>query len=274
MKWLSEHKLFTVITGIVVVLCLVIVISFLTAGGSTGAGRGFQAGMAAVQKPIASFTAAVKENVSGIFSYKKLQKENKELRAKNESLEKENQDLKLKKDELNQLKKLSKSFDFAPFSGTGKAKAGHIIELDNSNPYVVFTIDIGSDDGIKKNNIVVDGSGLVGRVQEVGKGYSKVVSVLSSSNSISFKVLRKTSLTGVLKGNGNGKLSGYMMKDNAAVLKGDVLITSGVGIYPEGIKIGTVSSVDYDEDSQLKVVKVKPTVDFDGLQKVAVYYEY
>lgn len=274
MKWVSEHKLFTVISGIVLVLCLVIIISFLTAGGSTAAGRGFQSGIAVIQKPFTSFATAVKKNVSGIFSYRQLQKENEDLQAKVNDLENENKDLKLKKDELRQLNKLSKSFDYEPFAGTGKSVVGRVIEIDNSNPYVVFTIDVGTEKKIKKNSIVVDGDGLVGRVQETGRGYSKIVSVLSSSNSISFKVLRKTSITGVVKGNGKGKLSGYMMNESAAVLKGDVLVTSGIGIYPEGIRIGTVSSVNYDEDTQLKVITVKPTVSFDGMQKVAVFYEY
>lgn len=274
MKWFGEHKLFTVISGIVVVLCLIIVISFVTAGGSTAVGRGLQAGIATIEKPVTVFTTAVRDNVTGIFSYRKLQRENKDLQAQVESLKEQNKNLKLKKDELKQLKKLSKSFDYEPFNGNSKSVAARVIELDNSNPYVVFTIDAGTDKKLSKNDIVVDGDGLIGRVQEAGKSSSKVVSVLSSSNSISFKVLRKTSITGVLKGNGHGKLSGYLMDDNASVLKGDELVTSGIGIYPEGISIGKVTSVDYDEDRQLKVINVSPTVNFDGLQKVAVFYEY
>ncbi|MGI6722669.1 MAG: rod shape-determining protein MreC [Anaerovoracaceae bacterium] len=273
-KWFSEHRLFTVISGIVIILCIIIIVSFLTAGGSTAAGRGFQSAMSVLQRPITAAQSAIRKNVGGIFTFKKTQRENEKLKAEVEKLKERNKNLKLRRDELQEMKKLSRSFDFEPFKSEGKAKIGRVIEIDNSNPYVVFTIDIGRDDGIRKNDIVVDGNGLVGRIQETGKAYSKVVSVLSNSNNISFKLLRKTSITGVLSGNGKGKLSGYMMNDNASVLKGDVLITSGIGIYPEGIRIGKVTSVDYDEDSQLKVIEVKPTVNFYGLQKVAVYYEY
>lgn len=76
---------------------------------------------------------------------------------------------------------------------------------------------------------------------------------------------------GVLSGDGKKTLKGYVMKKEAGIIKGDDLVTSGIGIYPEGIKIGTVSSVDYDDDRQLKVVEVKPTVDFETLQRVTIY---
>lgn len=274
MKWFAEHRLFTVVAGIIAALCLVIIISFVSAGGSGVLGRGISSGISWIQRPLSSFTSAVRENAGGMFHYRKLQKENKKLQAKVDELEEQNKDLKIKKNELKELRSLSKSFDFEPFSGSSKAVAGRVIEIDNSSPYVVFTIDAGTAKHVKKDDIVVNGSGLVGRIQETGKNWSKVVSVLSSKNSISFRSERKSSITGVLKGDGRGKLTGYVMDEDMTILKGDKLLTSGIGIYPEGIQIGTVSSIDYDEDTQLKVVKVKPTVDFNSLQKVAVYYEY
>ncbi|MGI6737653.1 MAG: rod shape-determining protein MreC [Anaerovoracaceae bacterium] len=274
MKWFAEHRLFTVVSGIVLILCIVIIVSFLSAGGSTAAGRGIQAGFSVIQRPFSYAASVIRKNVTGIFEYRHLQKENAALQKKVDRLEKKNTELTLKKDELRQLEKLSRSFDYTPFRSSGKAKIGRVIEIDNSNPYVVFRIDIGTADQIHNNDIVVDGSGLVGRIQEASRHSSKVVSILSNSNSISFKSQRRTSVMGVLKGDGRGSLSGYLMSTDASVLKGDVLVTSGIGIYPEGLRIGTVSSVDYDEDTQLKTVKVKPTVHFNSEQKVAVYYDY
>ncbi len=48
-------------------------------------------------------------------------------------------------------------------------------------------------------------------------------------------------------------------------------MTSGIGIYPMGIRIGKVTEVDYDDNRQLKTVVVEPTVKFDNMQKVAVF---
>jgi len=61
------------------------------------------------------------------------------------------------------------------------------------------------------------------------------------------------------------------MDNKATIVKGDVLVTSGIGIYPEGIRIGKVTSVDYNDDMQLKEITVKSTVKFTSLQKVAVF---
>lgn len=48
-------------------------------------------------------------------------------------------------------------------------------------------------------------------------------------------------------------------------------MTSGVGVYPKGIIIGKVNSVDYDDNRQLKVITVKPSVSFETLEKVAIF---
>ena len=136
---------------------------------------------------------------------------------------------------------------------------------------VSFTIDQGEEAGIKKDCIVVDGNGLVGRVIDTGKGWAKVSSVLSDANDISFSVLRDPTVTGIVKGDGKNGMEGYVMDDTYRILKGDTLVTTGIGIYPGGIKIGKVETVDYDDDRQQRVITVKPTAKFRGLQKVAVF---
>ena len=266
MNWLREHRLFTVITGIVLVLCLVIIVSFLTAGGSTFLGRGAHSLVHKFEKPLTTITSGVRNTVAGVISYNDIKAENEELKAQIEQLEDENSDLRIKREELRQLKKLSNSFNFEPYKGRSKAVAARITEMDNANPYIVFTVDAGEDKGVKENSIVVDGSGLVGKVTEVGSDWSKVVSILSENNNISFRVTRKPSITGVVEADGKGGLEGFVM-----IVKGDTLVTSGVGVYPEGIKIGRVEDVDYDENRQLKVITISPTVVFDSLQKVAIF---
>lgn len=271
MNWFRRHKIFTATAGIVLILCLFVVGSFMMGGGSTILGKGFQTVITAVQKPFATVTGGIKNTFVGIFQYNTVLKENEALQQENEDLKQQNLELALTREELAQLKDLSGAFDFTPFAGSGKAVAGKIITLDNSNMFQTFVIDAGSDKGIKINNIVVDGSGLVGRVREVGKSWSKVVSVLDENNNISFKVLRKGSIQGVLHGNGTGKLEGYLLDGEAKIVAGDVLVTSGVGLYPQGIRIGKVTKVSFDKDLQLKVITVAPTVKFTSLQKVAVF---
>jgi rod shape-determining protein MreC len=271
MNWFRRHKIFTATAGIVLILCLFVVGSFVMGGGSTILGKSFQTVITAVEKPFANAVGGIKSTFSGIFQYKTVLKENQALLKENEDLKQQNLELALTREELTQLEDLAGAFDFTPYAGTGKAIAGNIITLDNSNMFQTFVIDVGADKGIKVNNIVVDGSGLVGRVREVGKNWSKIVSILDENNNISFTVLRKGTIQGVLNGNGSGKLEGYLLDGDAQVVAGDILVTSGVGLYPQGIRIGKVSTVAFNKDLQLKVITVSPTVKFTSLQKVAVF---
>ena len=75
----------------------------------------------------------------------------------------------------------------------------------------------------------------------------------------------------MVAGDGENHLNGYVIEEKMRIIKGDQLVTTGVGLYPEGIYIGTVDTVEYDDDRQLKVISVTPTAVFDGLQKVAVF---
>lgn len=271
MNWLREHKLFSVIAGIVLVLCLVIIVSFLSAGGSSFIGRGTHRMISAAEKPLSYITSGVRNTVAGVFKYNAVKEENDALKERITELEAENAELVLRKAELAQLKKLSGAFEYEPYKKSKDIVAADIIELDYSNPYVVFSINAGTEKGVKKDSVVVNGDGLIGKVIDAGTGYAKVVSILSENNNVSFRVLRRQKVSGVLTANKKGELEGYVLKNKYRIVKGDTLITSGIGIYPKGIKIGKVKSVDYDDDRQLKVVKVKPAVDFEAMEKVAVF---
>ena len=54
------------------------------------------------------------------------------------------------------------------------------------------------------------------------------------------------------------------------VLPGDVVTTSGLGLYPEGIVIGKVEKVIEDKNNSLKYVVVKPNVDFKNIDDVMI----
>jgi rod shape-determining protein MreC len=271
MNWFKRHKIFATTAGIVLILCLFVLGSFTLGGSSTILGTGFQTVITAIEKPFTNVAGGIKNTFVGMFQYKEVLKENETLQKENEALKQQNLELTLTQEELAQLEELSGAFDFTPFVGIGQAVAGQIISIDNSNLFQTFVIDAGADKGIKVNNIVVDGKGLVGRIREVGKTWSKVVSILDENNNISFKVLRQDTIQGVLNGNGAGKLEGYLLDSEAKIVEGDVLVTSGVGLYPQGIRIGKVASVTFDKNLQLKVITVTPTVKFTSLQKVAVF---
>ena len=61
-----------------------------------------------------------------------------------------------------------------------------------------------------------------------------------------------------------------MFDSSYNVLPGDVVTTSGLGLYPEGIPIGEVDKVIDDKNKSMKFVVVKPYVNFKNIDDVTI----
>ena len=83
-------------------------------------------------------------------------------------LEQQLLDEKMSNDQLKQLKELSKALDYKAAKNRTLVSAD-ITSFDNSNWINTFVINRGTSDGIAKDDVVVNGTGLVGRVLECGK---------------------------------------------------------------------------------------------------------
>ena len=271
MRWIREHKLFSSVVAIVIVLIIIIFGSYASGGGGSFLSGGFQKVITTIEKPFASITNGIKNGFSSIFSSKSLNAQIEELQEENDALEQSNTNLTMTQEEYSELKSLEEAFSYEPYNTMGDPIVADIIAVDNSMVYKEFTIGAGSDKGIEKGDTVVDSTGLVGVVQSVTSSTAKVSSILNTNSSISFMVKKKESILGVVKSTGSDYLSGYLMDENANVSEGDILLTSGMGNYPKGITIGKVSKVEYDSDTQLKMVEVKLTANFQSMQRVAVF---
>ena len=126
--------------------------------------------------------------MSGIFSYKRIQNENEQLKKENEELKQQVTSLTLSANELKELKALSKVLNYKGIDGAGDLVSADVVSMDGTNWMNIFTIDCGSESGVKQGSIVICGDGLVGRVNSVGKGWAKVTSLIDESSKISFKI--------------------------------------------------------------------------------------
>lgn len=270
MRWFENHKKSTTIGLILFTLVVVIAFSYANSDSSTPFGRGAKTVLTTIQKPFMDAANGVKSAFRGIVQFKSVVRENESLKEEIARLNSEIIDIKLTKDEINQLDELSKALNYESVRGNYNYVTGNVIAVDGSNWFNIFTINKGSDDGIKKDSIVASGEGLVGRIMEVGSNWARVISIMDESNSVSFKTLRDTGLLGILAGDGEGGLKGYMLNSEFMIVKGDQLITSGMGLYPEGIPVGKVTKVSTNEDSLLKEIVVEPAASLKNLQKVFV----
>ena len=270
MNLLREHKKLTVMLSILLILIVIIVASYYNPGNSTALGRGIEKAVSFVQGPVSSAGEGIKSGARGIFQFRSVLKENEELKDEVASLNREIIKLKLSRTELNELRDLSNVLGYQNVTQNYNLVTADVIAMDGSNWFNFFTINRGTNSGIYKDAVVINGEGLIGRVYEVGPNWAKVISVIDESNSVSFKVFRNMQLLGILSGDGKGSLEGYMIDPDAAVIKGDILITSGMGMYPEGIVIGKVKKVVWNNDTLLKTIAIEPAAYFKNLQKVTV----
>jgi rod shape-determining protein MreC len=270
MNWLREHKVLTLISSVFLVLVIVIVVSYSNIGNSTVFGRSVQSVVTLGQGPVTSAGNGIKSGLKGIFQFRSVVRENQELKKQITDLNRQLIQAKLTDTELAELRNLSNILGYENVTPNYDFITADVAAMDGSNWFNLFTINAGSDDGIYKDAVVINGDGLIGRVLETGKDWSKVISVIDESNSVSFKVFRDMKLLGILSGDGKGSLAGYMIDPEAAVIEGDILITSGMGMYPEGIPIGKVKKVEWNNDTLLKTVTIEPSAYFKNLQKVTV----
>jgi len=270
MRWIREHKGLTAFLSTFLAICIILSVSYLSAGSNSAVGNLIQRGTAIVAKPLASAKNGVTDSARGIFRFKSVIDENETLREENDRLQQELIQSVLQQRELQELRELSNVLNHDSVLGIKNVMAANIIELDGSNWFNIFTIDKGAESGIEKGDIVVDGTALIGRIIEVDTGSSKVTAIIDESSKVSFEVLRDLSIMGIVQGDGTGNLSGFTFNGDAGVVEGDELLTSGIGIYEAGIIIGTVTAVSYNDDTQLKTIVVEPSVKFNSLKKVAV----
>lgn len=142
--------------------------------------------------------------------------------------------------------------------------------------YNTLTINKGSYNGLKKDMIVINSKGLIGRITKTSTFTSEVrlITTSETNNKISVNV-----------SNGNYNLYGLMSKYNndgnylevegisntKVVNIGDYVYTSGLGgVFPSGILIGKVSDITTDSYDLAKIIKVTPSVDFGDINYVSV----
>jgi len=148
-----------------------------------------------------------------------------------------------------------------------------VIGVDASNPYRSIVIDRGSGDGVRPNMAVVDRSGfLIGRViSPVGPGAGTVQLITDDNSAVS--VRSETSLVqGILAGNAKGGTCWlrYVLATDESLAESEELLTTGFdGIFPAGIKAGTVESIALD-GSLFKRIAVRAHLDWRRLTRVAV----
>jgi rod shape-determining protein MreC len=131
------------------------------------------------------------------------------------------------------------------------------------------TIDKGSRDGLHEDMAVLSAAGVVGRVTIAG-AHASEVQLLVDRNAAAAALVARTREEGVVVGTGENLLRMDYVASSADVQRGDDILTAGIdGIYPKGLVIGKVESVEKAAGSY-KAIRVRPAVAFSALEEVLV----
>ncbi len=120
-------------------------------------------------------------------------------------------------------------------------------------------LHVGTDDGVRAGNPVIDDVGVVGQVTRAFKNTAEVTLLTDKDQSIPIQIVRN-GLRGIAFGGTDpGTLDLRFMAANADVENGDVAVTSGLdGLYPEGLPVGKVQVVERAAKDQFARIVLTP----------------
>lgn len=150
--------------------------------------------------------------------------------------------------------------------------AAQVVARNPNNWFSTVTLNRGANHGVRRDMVVVTAQGLVGRVSEVAPQTAKVMLITDPESGVGGLIQRSRD-TGVVLGQ-TGDRARVIMKlfsPESAPLVGDKVITSGLGmVFPKGLSIGEVVSVETGDYGLVSYVEIEPAVDLDRLEEVLI----
>jgi rod shape-determining protein MreC len=143
--------------------------------------------------------------------------------------------------------------------------------------FSTVTIDAGSSSGIERNDAVINGDGLVGRIREVTSGSAQVELITDPDSAVSAKVLPDgpSGIVAPVAGDPED-LELDFIDEQQEIAENDILVTAGwsngqvSSAYPPEIPIGRVSETEPGELAEFQRIQVSPFADLRQLDYVQV----
>jgi rod shape-determining protein MreC len=125
-------------------------------------------------------------------------------------------------------------------------------------------INKGTREGVFRGQAAIDASGIVGQVTRAGPVSSEIILISDPEHAIPVAVNR-TGVRSIALGTGrSGLLSLPYLPQNADVVVGDLLVSSGLGgVYPPGYPVAKVTGVVRDPGQPLLAVEAEPLAGLD-----------
>jgi rod shape-determining protein MreC len=259
-------------------------IAILTAYfGESGGGffhsfqRGAQEAFAPVEtgasralKPLRDFFGWVGDTVDA-------KKDNKQLKREVEGLRTDLAEAQTKLHDAGELDALATLRRESYFPKATDPVTARVIARSTTVWYSSLKIDKGSSDGVRIDQPVIAGGGLIGKTTSVTSGTAEVRLITDGQSGVSAQVFPE-GVTGVIRpevGNPNDLLlehveSGRRVTENTLVITSGFTSSRTESLFPRGIPIGRVTKVNLDELETYQRVHVKPFADLHSIDIVQV----
>jgi rod shape-determining protein MreC len=228
----------------------------------------------AIISPFQYATTGIGSSGVGLFQHianlRSAAAENEQLRARVAELENEMREARSARDENRRLETLlnlreANEYQIVP---------ARVIARDPSAWFGTLTVNRGSRAGIETGMPVVTPEGIVGRVITVSPWTSQVMLITHERAGAGAVVgqLGASNALGAIKGLGrNNLLEMNYVSGLEEVSEGDYVTTTGQDrIYPPGLNVGQVVSVERGTATVTHKILIRPGANLDSLQTVAV----
>lgn len=275
-------------TAFIVILVVIIIISGLGIMNFSNLNLPFlnwiEKGVYNIITPIIEYTTGfyntVKDYWNGVMNISQLSAENKRLKEKLSQYEINKQLNEKYKNQNIRLRELLSFKKDLSFTSVGARVIGYTSTHWDDR----IIINRGSKDGIKKEMPVISYKGaLVGRIEYVGAYSSQVLLSNNPDFVVGGIVKRPTSRAiGLVKGQVNQSgintmtnISWNTSSEEGDIKVGDTIVTSGLSnIYPKGIPIGEVITVENDNYGLSQKAEVKLFMKLKTIEEVLVITEF
>ncbi len=138
-----------------------------------------------------------------------------------------------------------------------------IAEEGNAFSHSLIAYTAGNPN-VKKGQVVLSENGVIGRVEQVGQMYSKIILITDINSKIPV-VVERTRVRGILSGDNTSIPKLVFVPLDAKLAIGDRIVTSGVaGVFPPGLPVGKIVSTDKND------IKVKVLGNLDRVEYVRI----
>ncbi len=156
-------------------------------------------------------------------------------------------------------------------SGQYSLEAARVIARGANNWYNTLTIDKGANYGLAVNMPVITPEGLAGKIVNVSRSTAQVLLITDREMAVGAILQQTRENRGIVEGFGDGQLKMINIPYYSTVQEGEAVVTSGLSqVYPPGIQIGTILTIQKEANGLVQSAFVQPAVNFDRLEEVLI----